>query len=38
MLQPFYKMRSVLLLQNAATLITKRLSYYKMLQPLLQNA
>ena len=31
-------MRSALLLQNVTTLITKRVSYYKMLQALLQNA
>ena len=35
---PRYKMRSFHLLQNAATLITKCASYYKMPQPLLQNA
>ena len=35
---PCYKMRSFHLLQNAATLITKFASYYKMLQPLLQNS
>ena len=33
----YYKLRRQLL-QNAAALITKRVSYYKMLQPLLQNA
>ena len=35
---PCYKMRSFHLLQNAATLITKCATYYKMPQPLLQNA